>query len=109
MTPAGERPEARDPAVKRCADAARTRLEQKGFDGASAGGISARRADACILRWQSRFNSADPTKVATLIVVPIDVELRSGTSSGGTTIYARCGLTNDKLQALDIVATDSSC
>ena len=102
-------PEARDPNVKRCADTAGKRLAGGGFDGARAAGATARRADACILRWEERFSASNATKVATLVVVPIDTELLAGATRRKATLHARCGFNDGKLRAFEIVEQDKSC
>jgi len=104
-----EPPEARDPSVQRCADSASRRLAGGGFDGARAAAVTPRRADACILRWEERFSASNPKRVATMIVVPVDVELISGASRRQTTLHARCGVTDGKLLAIEIVAGGKSC
>jgi len=106
---AAEPPEANDPAVKRCADAASRRLAGGGFDGARAAAAMPRRANACILRWEDKFSASNPKKVATLIVVPVDVELLAGATRRKATLHARCGFTDNKLLALELVENDKSC
>ena len=109
LAASSEPPEARDPTVARCAESASRRLAGGGFDGARAAAVVARRADACILRWEEPFSASNRKKVATMIVVPVDVELISGASRRQTTLHARCGVTDDKLIAIEIVAGGKSC
>jgi shikimate kinase len=106
---AADPPEATDPDVRRCAVTAQQRLARNGFDHAKVVHADARRRDACILRWEDRFSAGNPTKVATLIVVPVDVELKTATATHATTVNAHCGYTDGKLQAFEIVAGDKPC
>ena len=106
---AAEPPEASDPAVKRCADAAARRLAGGGFGGARAAAVTPQRGSACILRWEDKFSASNPKKVATLIVVPIDVELLAGATPRKATLQARCGFTDKKFLAVEILETAKPC
>lgn len=108
-TLAADPPEAKDRNVARCADAAARRLAGGGFDNARAAAVMPRRADACILRWEEKFSPSNPKKVATLIIVPVNVELLNAASKRNATLHARCGFTDNKLLAIEIVESDKAC
>ena len=106
---AADNPESRDEPVKECAHTASQRLAGGGFDGARAATVKPHNADACILRWQDRFSATNPMKVATLIVVPLDVELLSGATTRSVKLQARCGFNDNKLRAIELVQNDKPC
>ncbi len=102
-------PEAGDVDVRRCVEIAKKRFVRIGYDHAQVLHAEPRRADACILRWEDRFSTADPTKVATLIVVPVDLDLKGDTATRSATVHLRCGYTNGTMKAFEIVPADKPC
>jgi len=102
-------PEVNDIDVRRCVETAKKRFARIGYDHAQVLHAEPRRADACILRWEDRFSAADPTKVATLIVVPVDLDLKGDTAARSATVHLRCGYTNGAMKAFEIVAADKPC
>jgi len=107
---ASDRPEARDASVKKCADVASRRLAGGGFEGARADAVTPRRPDSCILRWEQAFSATVTTKVATLVVVPVDVQIVGAANAHrATTLRARCGFTDGKMRAFELVDKDVPC
>jgi hypothetical protein len=102
-------PEASDIDVRRCVETAKKRFVRIGYDHAQVLHAEPRRADACILRWEDRFSTADPTKVATLIVVPVDLDLKDDATVRSATVHLRCGYTNGTMKAFEIVPADKPC
>jgi hypothetical protein len=107
---AAERPEGRDAAVKKCAEVASRRLAGGGFDGARTDAVTPRHPDSCILRWEQAFSATDATKVATLVVVPVDVQIVGANNAHrATTLRARCGFTDGKMRAFELLEKDVPC
>jgi len=102
-------PEEKDADVRRCVETAKKRFVRVGYDHAQVLHAEPRRADACILRWEAPFNPANPTKVATLIVVPVDLDLKSLDAVRSTTVHLRCGYTDGTMKAFEIVPADKPC
>lgn len=102
-------PEVNDVDVRRCVETAKKRFVRIGYDHAQVLHAEARRADACILRWEDRFSAADPTKVATLIVVPVDLDLKGDTAVRSATVHLRCGYTNGTMKAFEIIPAGKPC
>ena len=100
---AAQTPEATSPTVARCAAAASLKLEAHGVDGRAVATVVADRANASIDRWETAFSAANSQHVATLIRVPLTVTYRDGALPFRSLLEARCGLTNDRLLALETV------
>lgn len=62
-----------------------------------------------ILRWEKSFSAGNPTPVATLIVVPFDLDLKAGEALRTTTVSARCGFTSGTMKGFEVVAADKLC
>lgn len=96
-------PEATDPAVARCAATASLRLETKGVGGRAVATVVADRANSSIDRWEAAFSAANSQRVATLIRVPLTVTYGDGVLPFRSLLEARCGLTDDRMLAFEIV------
>jgi hypothetical protein len=106
---AADPPEATDLDVRRCVETAKKRFVRIGYDHAKVLHAEPRRADACILRWEERFSPANPTKVATLIVVPVDLDLQADDRVRAATVHLRCGYTDGTMKAFEIIPGDKPC
>lgn len=102
-------PEASDADVRHCVETAKKRFVRIGYDHAQVLHAEPRRAEACILRWEAAFNPANPTKVATLIVVPVDLDLKTDAAMRSATVHLRCGYTGGTMKAFEIVPADKRC
>jgi|KBSMisStandDraft_5_1062788.scaffolds.fasta_scaffold09166_2 hypothetical protein len=106
---ADPRPEEKDADVRRCVETAKKRFVRIGYDHAQVLHAEPRRADACILRWEAPFNPANPTKVATMIVVPVDLDLKGDDAVRSAKVHLRCGYSDGTMKAFEIVPADKPC
>ena len=96
-------PDATSPAVARCAAAASLKLEAHGVGGRAVATVVADRANASIDRWEAAFSASNAQHVATLIRVPVTVTYIDGALPFRSLLEARCGLTNERLLAFEMV------